>query len=109
MFFKSFCSLIFVSTLLNHSAHAQLPSGVDRVATSAGEVKVEELASLKFPWSMAYLPDGQLLITEKHGALKLLDVDKKTSFDISGVPDVEHKNQGGLLGLAIHPDFKKII
>lgn len=74
------------------------------VSSSAGELHVEELAKLNLPWGMDYLPNGQLLITEKPGALKLYtgSANLKT---VSGLPNIEYKGQGGLLDVAVHPKF----
>jgi aldose sugar dehydrogenase len=55
---------------------------------------------------MAYLPDGQLLITEKPGNLRIF-ADRKLSEPISGIPKVEYHEQGGLLDVAVDPDFAK--
>ena len=54
---------------------------------------------------MTFLPDGRLLVTEKKGALKLLDVDSKRVGDISGVPKVAYGGQGGFGDVILHPQF----
>jgi glucose/arabinose dehydrogenase len=73
-----------------------------------GGVAVESLAALEFPWGMAYLPDGRLLITEKPGRLRIF-ADGKLSAPIQGVPTVSYREskseQGGLLDVAADPDF----
>jgi glucose/arabinose dehydrogenase len=53
---------------------------------------------------MAFLPDGRLLITEKPGKLRIF-ADEKLSGAIGGVPKVEYHEQGGLLDVAVDPDF----
>lgn len=61
---------------------------------------------LKKPWALAFLPDGRLLVTEKPtGALRILGKDGKLSASVAGVPAVDGRNQGGLLGLAVDPNF----
>jgi glucose/arabinose dehydrogenase len=70
------------------------------------KLTVESLAKLDNPWGMALLPDGRMLITEKPGRLKVL-ADGKLSAPIKGVPKVEFKDQGGLLDVAIDPDFER--
>lgn len=77
---------------------------------SADSVRTEQLATLEFPWGMAYLPDGRLLITEKPGRLRIF-ADGKLSAPIQNVPKVSYrasdKEQGGLLDVAVDPDFAK--
>lgn len=64
-----------------------------------------EVADFEDPWALAFLPDGRLLVTEKAGELKLLDVDDGTLGEISGVPDVAYAGQGGFGDVVLHPDF----
>jgi glucose/arabinose dehydrogenase len=56
------------------------------------------------PFAIAFLPDGRLLVTEKPGHLKLRATDG-TVADVAGVPKVDYGNQGGLLDVALAPDF----
>ena len=74
------------------------------VALPWADAKVESLATLDNPWATAFLPDGRLLITEKPGNLRVY-ADRKSLGTIGGVPKVEYHEQGGLLGIAIDPDF----
>ena len=61
---------------------------------------------LNKPWGLAFLPDGRLLITEKSsGQLRILGTDGKLSAPVAGLPPVDGRNQGGLLGLAVDPKF----
>jgi len=54
---------------------------------------------------MTFLPDGRLLVTEKKGALKLLDVATGKAGDVSGVPSVDYGGQGGFGDVVLHPQF----
>lgn len=68
-----------------------------------GALITEELNS---PWGVKMLPDGRLLVTEKKGTLRIVDAAAQTvSDEITGVPDVDDRGQGGLLGLSLDPDF----
>lgn len=60
---------------------------------------------LNRPWGIAVLPDGRFLITEKGGTMRIASVDGTLSAPITGLPPVNAGGQGGLLGLAIDPDF----
>jgi len=60
---------------------------------------------LDFPWGFDFLPNGNLLVTEKPGKLRLFDIDKRHSQFITGLPAVFAKGQGGLLDVAVHPRF----
>ncbi len=63
---------------------------------------------VRTPWSMAWLPDGRMLVTEKPGGLKLLDPKtKQAPQSITGVPEVDSGGQGGMLEVAVHPDYAK--
>src|SRR6476619_4781391 len=75
--------------------------------TQAGPIKVETVASgLANPWGLAFLPDGRMLVTERPGTLRLVAKDGTKSNPVSGVPEVFAQGQGGLLDVAIDPDFK---
>lgn len=60
---------------------------------------------LKRPWGIAVLPDGRFLITEKSGVLRIATTAGLLSEPITGLPPVNPADQGGLLGLALDPDF----
>lgn len=72
-----------------------------------GLVSVEEIArGLKFPWSLAFLPDsGGMLVTERLGQLRVLDAQGNLSEPVAGVPKVYAKGQGGLLDVQLSPSF----
>lgn len=59
---------------------------------------------LDIAWGMEFLPDGSMLIAEQEGKMLLFKDDQKT--EIKNVPEVAYKNQGGLLDLKLHPDYK---
>jgi aldose sugar dehydrogenase len=77
------------------------------LATEAGPIKVETFAEgLSHPWGLAFLSDGRMLVTERPGRLRLVSKDGKLSKPLSGVPEVFAAGQGGLLDVAIDPDFQ---
>jgi glucose/arabinose dehydrogenase len=76
------------------------------VSTSAGPAIVEKLAGgLVHPWGIARLPDGRLLVTERAGRLRILNTDGTLSPPLAGTPAVVAVGQGGLLDVALDPDF----
>ncbi|HMM54608.1 MAG TPA: PQQ-dependent sugar dehydrogenase [Candidatus Desulfobacillus sp.] len=65
---------------------------------------LEEVARFDYPWRIAFLPDGRLLVTEKPGALWLV-TQKGAKTPVAGVPAVLHQGQGGLLGVFLSPHY----
>lgn len=69
--------------------------------------KVEILnTNLGRPWGIIHLPDGRFLITEKSGFLNIVSADGLKTQQIKGLPPVDNKGQGGLLDVALDPDFE---
>ena len=88
---------------------AQTPSK-DVTQKPASSLQIEKLGTLEFPWGMALLPDGRVLVTEKPGRLRIF-ADGKLSEPIQGTPTVAwrgaEKEQGGLLDVTIDPEFER--
>ncbi len=82
----------------------ELPSGV---ASEQAEFSVELVTGgLEHPWGMAFLPDGRILVTERPGRLRLIETDGTLApAPLEGVPTAFARGQGGLLDVALHPDF----
>lgn len=60
---------------------------------------------LEVPWSIAFLPDGRMLVTEREGRLRMIENDRLVPAPIKDTPEVWARGQGGLLAVAAHPDF----
>lgn len=92
------------------AAHAQNPPAASppgTVGSSAGQLRIERLAQLEFPWGLAALPDGRVLVTEKPGRLRVW-ANGRLSDPLTGTPTVVYRNaqdQGGLLDVAVDPGF----
>ncbi len=72
----------------------------------ASKVEIKEIArGLAFPWALAFLPDGRMLVTERPGTMRFIAADGALSAPLAGVPDVYANGQGGLLDLALAPSF----
>jgi aldose sugar dehydrogenase len=68
--------------------------------------KVEIVAQgLEHPWGLQFMPGGGMLVTERPGRLRIVTADGKVSAPVAGVPTVHARDQGGLLDVAIAPDF----
>ena len=78
------------------------------LSTEHYRVKIVTVADgLDDPWSVGFLPDGRMLVTEKTGRLRYVSKDGKLSPPVKGVPPVAHVGQGGLLDVAVDPDFAR--
>jgi glucose/arabinose dehydrogenase len=82
---------------------AQAPQ---RVATEKATFTLEAVASgLQNAWALGFLPDGRMIVTEKPGRVRIVSVDGKLSEPLGGVPRVDGRGQGGLLDIALDPQF----
>ncbi|WEZ84886.1 PQQ-dependent sugar dehydrogenase [Rhizobium sp. 32-5/1] len=116
-----------LSVLLAGSALAQSASGPveTRKANGAGQTpafegqtrasqpaqmpKIEAQVvaeGLPHLWAMEFLPDGRMLVTAKEGTMHIIGADGKASAALEGVPEVDAAGQGGLLDVALAPDFE---
>src|SRR5690606_37279985 len=89
--------LLCTATLWGQATQDAAPP--DQVSSSAGTLRKERLATLEFPWAMALLPDGRLLMTEQPGRMRIW-ADGALSEPLAGVPKVVYRGteaeQGGL-------------
>lgn len=80
-------------------------ANADEFATDAVRIKVDVAATgLEYPWAIEVLPDGAYIVTERPGRLRIVR-DGRLSDPIEGVPNVVERGQGGLLDIALSPDF----
>lgn len=78
----------------------------EAIKTEKAQIVVDRVtASLAKPWGLAFLPDGRMVVTEKGGALRIVTDKGEIGSPISGVPKVDDRGQGGLLDVALHPQF----
>ena len=62
---------------------------------------------LNHPWSLAFLPDGNMLVTERTGRLRIIVNQQLRKEAIKGLPKIKQHGQGGLLDIALHPNYAK--
>jgi glucose/arabinose dehydrogenase len=84
--------------------HAQVREFQSSQQAFRVETVVEGLSN---PWGMTFLPNGDILVTERSGMLRLVQNGRLLEAPIAGLPDIEEVGQGGLLGIALHPDFAR--
>ncbi|MEP0314500.1 MAG: PQQ-dependent sugar dehydrogenase [Parasphingorhabdus sp.] len=83
------------------------PAETTPVATSDFEVKLTPVVTeTEWPWGLAFLPNGDLLFTEKEGGLKFVAGGEGTATPVTGLPEAYIEGQGGYLGLVLDPDFE---
>lgn len=76
------------------------------IGTEKTAIHVETFADgLDSPWALAFLPDGRMLVTEKPGRLRIVSANGQLSAPLNGAPKVDDRGQGGLLDVALDPDF----
>lgn len=93
-----------VAGLLAAGCASAAPQGP--VETEAARLRVVEVAGgLEHPWALAFLPDGDMLVTERPGRLRLIEDGRLRPEPLAGVPEVHARRQGGLLDVAVDPDF----
>jgi glucose/arabinose dehydrogenase len=87
-------------------AVAQAKKASEVIASEKQAFSVETVAEgLERPWGLAFLPDGRMLVTEKAGRMRIVLPDGKLSAPVTGLPKVDARGQGGLLDVAVAPDF----
>ncbi len=102
--------------MLHRTAVSLLAAAVPFAAGAAAEtypsqdydLRVVTVADgLDHPWSLAWLPDGRMLVTEREGRLRIVTSDGVVSAPIKGLPEIADIGQGGLLDVLVAPDFAK--
>lgn len=105
---------VFIAVLIFAIPHTGLcfpsiggePQGVkDAFLPDGDKVKVESwIDNLDIPWSLIFLPDGRALVSERPGRIRLVKDGKLQPSPYAKI-DVHHSGEGGLMGLALHPEF----
>jgi glucose/arabinose dehydrogenase len=92
------------------NAPSQTPAfaGQTRAPEVSADVAYEVVTvaeGLDKPWAIAFLPDGRMLVTEKPGRLRIITAAGEVSEPVTGLPEVDARGQGGLLDVALDPDY----
>lgn len=84
------------------------PGSKDIYKVAGERFQLEEVADgLDIPWSIAFLPDGRMLVTERPGPVRVVEADGEVGPPIKGIPEARAKGQGGMMEVALHPDYDK--
>lgn len=103
-------SVVFSLSVLGGASCGQAtgPSPVSGAVPSASGYELETLVKgLAHPWSMAWLPNGDMLVTERPGRLRVVRDGQLLSEPVAGVPEVLAFGQGGLMEVSLHPRFEQ--
>ena len=101
----------FMSAFFSASFLLAIPAAaVQTQAPKPGKptgAKTEVIAKgLVHPWGMQFLPDGRVIVTERPGAIRIIDKSGRVSKPLAGAPKVVAQGQGGMLDIALAPDFE---
>ena len=87
------------------AASAGLPAAAQTIESSAGPLTATVITEgLDHPWGLEFMPDGRIIVTERSGQVRII-TDGVAGDPIAGVPDVFNRGEGGLLDIALAPDF----
>ncbi|MGE0004200.1 MAG: PQQ-dependent sugar dehydrogenase [Parvibaculaceae bacterium] len=76
--------------------------------TEQGEISVDRVAGgLSHPWAVDFLPDGDMIVTERGGKMRIVTRAGGLGEPLKGLPDVDAGGQGGLLDVTLHPNFAR--
>jgi glucose/arabinose dehydrogenase len=105
------------TSVRNSGVDPRPPNGIGQLPAFPGQTRAPErkadvafdvvtvTTGLRNPWGMTFLPDGRMLVTEKRGTLRIVATTGAVSAPVAGIPPVDARGQGGLLDVALHPDY----
>lgn len=99
------CFTTGCSAQIDTEQHNKAVAAASNSPQSLQSYQVHAIADFNEPWAFVELPNGQLLITEKAGKLKLFNPKTRQILDVQAVPRVAYGGQGGLGGCRIRPRF----
>ncbi len=100
----SFLLLLFISSYVNANDVQNWDDSIEKTIKETFKVETF-IDGFDIPWGMAFLPNQNLIVSDRNGNLWQVDYNKKKKTQIVGVPNVRNKGQGGLLDVQVHPDF----
>ncbi len=105
---KSIFSIEFLFLLFIVLSPIACASSKTTITGDAGsKIQVESFGEFNRPWAMTFLPNGNLLVTEKKGKLQLANLNNDTKIEVKGLPEVAYGGQGGLGDIILHPQYQQ--
>lgn len=99
-------TLLIFAIILNTPLLICAQAGID-TGDDTGYSIDTVVTDISHPWGMAWLPDGEMLVTHREGQLYLISDDEIVNENIGGVPEVWARGQGGFLDIALHPNYEQ--
>jgi glucose/arabinose dehydrogenase len=99
-----------ITSILKPRAETNTPMASEITSDTADDVPVESIIAegLDTPWGIAFLPNNDLLVTERGGTVKLINAaNNYATTEVGRIVNAREVGEGGLLGIALHPDFTK--
>jgi glucose/arabinose dehydrogenase len=102
------CTYITATLFLTAAASTPREINTQVIKTQKHDLRIVKIVSgLEHPWGLAFLPDGRIIVTERPGRLRMIRDGHLEEEPVSGLPAITASGQGGLLDVALHPDFIK--
>jgi aldose sugar dehydrogenase len=96
---------LFLLIVLSISQSLSVAFAKQIIGSEGSTLRSEKYAEFNEPWAMTFLPNGDMLVTEKSGTLLLVTADGTSKVPIKGIPKVAYGGQGGLGDVILHPQF----
>jgi glucose/arabinose dehydrogenase len=100
---------LLLAAIFSSCLSSPAPTGLNKnqvIIASETKLKVETVASgLEVPWGIAFLPNGDLMFTERPGRVRIVEGGKLWETPVFKVPDVEPSSESGLMDISLHPSF----
>ena len=98
--------ILLISWGCGNAAPTGAPENAEFHVQDGLRFRAEMVASgLEVPWAFAWLPNGNLIFTERPGRVRIIESGKLTPTPVYTVPDVEPSSESGLMDISVHPDF----
>lgn len=98
--FSSAAAFLLLTAVAAHAAQV--------IKTQEHDLRITTIVTgLEHPWSLAFLPDGRMLVSERPGRLRVIKDGRLEEEPVAGLPPITARGQGGLLDVALHPQFSE--